>query len=102
MANTLQAPELGDLPLEGCQLKEVAEMLKDIHAIQIKQAGASHTNVARAACVLSLLFVCLHDAVAADQLLQDAKRMLNPQIGTADDAMLSTAQRGMHLLTTRA
>ena len=75
-------------------------MLKDIHQIQIKGVGESHVNVAEAACVLSLLFVCLHDNLAANKLLQDAKRIMADQGATPSfDAMLNTAQKGLQLVT---
>ena len=75
-------------------------MLKDIHQIQIKGVGESHVNVAEAACVLSLLFVCLHDRLAADLSLQDAKRIMAEQSATPSfHAMLNTAQMGLQLVS---
>lgn len=56
-----------ELPLESTQMKEVAEMLKDIRKVRAKSLGEQHVSVAEAACVVSLLFICLRDSLQADQ-----------------------------------
>ena len=75
-------------------------MLKDIRKVRITSLGDSHASVAEAACVLSLLFICLPDAVQADQCLQDAQQILSQQsLAGKFTRMLDTAQAGLKLVS---
>lgn len=85
-----------ELPLEGAQMMEVAEMLKDICKVRANNLGEQHASVAEAECVISLLFICLRDALQADQALQEAHRVLAQQTATSSfETMLRTAQAGL-------
>lgn len=84
-----------ELPLEDAQLKEVAEMLKDICKIRAKSLGEEHAGVAEAACVVSLLFISLKDHLQAGQALQEAQHVLAQGNATSKfDSMLRIAQAG--------
>ncbi len=96
----MQAAPLGDLPLQAVQLKEAAEMLKDIRKVRVTSLGGSHASVAEAACVLSLLFICLQDTLQADQCLQDAQQILSQQSMAGKlTRMLDAAQAGLQLVS---
>lgn len=82
-------------------MKEVAEMLKDIRKVRAKSLGEQHVSVAEAACVVSLLFICLRDSLQADQALQEAQQALAEQDAMAGlGLMLRTAQAGMQYAVT--
>ena len=84
-----------ELPLEDAQMKEVAEMLKDICKVRAKSLGEQHASVAEAACVVSLLFICLKDHLQAGQALQEAQQVLAQSNATNKlDSMLRIAQAG--------
>lgn len=90
-----------ELPLEDAQMKEVAEMLNDICKVRAKSLGEQHASVAEAACVVSLLFICLKDSLKADQALQEAQHILAQQNAPSTfDSMLRTAQAGMQCAIT--
>ena len=93
--------DVGELPLESTQMKEVAEMLKDIRQVRATSLGEQHVSVAEAACVVSLLFICLRDSLQADQALREAQQVLAEQDATSGlGLMLRTAQAGVqHAVT---
>ena len=96
----MQAAPVGELPLQAGQLKEAAEMLKDIRKVRVTSLGDSHASVAEAACVLSLLFICLQDALQADQCFQDAQQILSQQSMAGKlTGMLDAAQAGLQLVS---
>lgn len=96
----MQAAPLGELPLQAGQLKEAAGMLKDIRKVRVTSLGDSHASVAEAACVVSLLFICLQDALQADQCLQDAQQILSQQSSAGKlTRMLDAAQAGLKLVS---
>lgn len=95
----MQASDDVELPLESAQMKEVAEMLKDICKVRAQNLGEGHANVAEAACAIALLFICLKDSLQAAQALQQAQHVLTQQQLTSQhDLMLRTAQAGMQLV----
>ncbi len=95
----MQMSDLAGLPLEATQLHEVAEMLRDIRKVRVKSLGEEHVSVAEAACVLCLLYICLHDALQAGQSLQEAQHVSQKAVSNKLDAMLSTAREGLQFVT---
>ena len=96
LLTVMQANNAAELPLESAQMKEVAEMLKDIRKVRAQSLGEQHTSVAEAACVISLMFICLKDSMQAGQSLQEAQQVLTQQNNASKfDLMLSTAQAGV-------
>lgn len=83
-------------------MKEVAEMLKDIQKVRAKSLGEQHVSVAEAACVVSLLFICLRNSLQAHQALQEAQQALAEQDATSRiDMMLHTAHAGIQHAVTK-
>lgn len=64
------------LPLKTAQLQEASQMLTDILQVRVKQAGDQHVSVGEAACVLTLLYLCLSDSSSARQSFQGAQALL--------------------------
>ena len=86
------------LPLKEAQLQEASQMLTDILAVRTRHSGKQHINVAEAACVLSLLYLCLKDHFNAKQNFQSAQMLLSQQAETSKfEALLGTACVGLQV-----